>query len=57
MFCPKFATLEKDQMTWYLSMLKTEIRQFVSTQRYGSLLNMQEATRQREIEIDLQMKE
>ena len=31
MFCPEFAS-EQAQMTRYLSMLKTDIRQFVSTQ-------------------------
>ena len=30
MFCPEFAS-EQAQMTRYLSMLKTDIRQFVST--------------------------
>ena len=44
-------------MARYLSMLKTEIRQFVSTQRYGSLLEMQEAAKRREIEIELQIRE
>ncbi|XP_052626750.1 uncharacterized protein LOC111890364 [Lactuca sativa] len=57
MFHPEFAASKQAQMTRYLSMLKTEIRQFVSTQHYGLLLEMQEASRQCEIEIDLQTKE
>ena len=52
MFFPEFSTSEKAQMTRYLTMLKTEIRQFLSTQRYSSLLEIQEAARRREIEID-----
>ena len=43
-------------MTRYLSMLKIDIRQFVSTQQYDSLLDLQEAARLREL-IDLQLKE
>ena len=38
-------------------MLKTDIRQFVSTQRCYTLLNLLDATRQRELEIELQLKE
>ena len=44
-------------MTRYLSMLKTEIRQFVSIQHYGSLLELKEASGWHEIEIDLQTRE
>ena len=39
MFCPEFAS-EQSQMTRYLSMLKTDIRQFVSTQRCDTLLDL-----------------
>ena len=53
MFYLEFDTSKQAQMTRYLSMLKTEIGQFVSTQRYSSLLEMQEAARRRHIEIDL----
>ena len=42
MFFPEFAS-EQAQMTHYLSMLKTDIRQFVSTQRCSTLLELQEA--------------
>ena len=56
MFCPNFAS-KQDQMTRYLSMLYTDIRKFFSTQRYDSLLEMQEATRRHEIEIELQTRE
>ena len=40
MFCPQFAASEQAQMTDYLSMLKTDIRQFISAQYYGTLLDM-----------------
>ncbi|XP_052627235.1 zinc finger BED domain-containing protein RICESLEEPER 2-like [Lactuca sativa] len=46
LFCPEFAASEKAQMNWYMNMLKTDTRQHVSTQRYGSLIELQEATRQ-----------
>ena len=52
MFWPEFAS-EQSQMTRYLSMLKTDIRQFVSTQRCDTLLELQEAARRRELEIEL----
>ena len=55
MFFPKFA-LEQAQMTRYLSMLKIDIRQFVSTQRCSTLLELQEATRWHELEIELQLR-
>ena len=51
-FCPEFAS-EQAQMTRYLSMLKTDIYQFVSTQRCDTLLELQEAARRRELEIEL----
>ena len=38
-------------------MLKRDIRQFVSTQRCETLLELQEAARWRELEIDLQLRE
>ena len=30
-FCPGFIASEQAQMTWYLSLIKTDIWQFVST--------------------------
>ena len=57
MFFPELAASEQAQMTLYLSMLKTDIRQFVSTWRYGALMEMHEAARWREIEIDLRRRE
>ena len=56
MFCLEFVS-EKSQMTRYLSMLKTDVRQFVATQRCDTLLDLQEATRRRELELELQLKE
>ena len=41
MFCPDFVASKQAQMTRYLSMLKTEIRKFVSIQRYCTLLEIQ----------------
>ena len=54
MFFPEFAS-EQAQMTRYLSMLKTDIRQFVSTQRCDTFLELLEAARRREVEIELQL--
>ena len=56
MFCPKFA-FEQAQMTRYLSMLKIDICQFVSSQRCDTILKLQEAARRRELEIELQLRE
>ena len=56
MFCPEFAS-EQAQMSRYLSILKRDIRQFVSTQRCETLLELQEAARRRELEIELQLRE
>ena len=44
-------------MTRYLSMLKTDIRQFVATLHCDTLLDLQEATRRCELEIELQLRE
>ena len=44
-------------MTCYLSMLKTDIRQFVATERCDTLLELEEVTRRRELEIELQLRE
>ena len=53
MFLPKFAASEQGQMTQYLSRLTTDIRQFMSTQRYGSLVDFQEAVKRREIGMEI----
>ena len=52
MFCPKFAS-DQDHMTRYLSMLRTDIRQFMATQRCDMLLELQEVSRRCELEIEL----
>ena len=57
MFFTNFGASEQAQMTRYLSMLKTDIWQFVSTQCYGSLLDFHEDTRRREIDMELHTKE
>ena len=57
LFCPEFATSKQAQMTWYLIMLKMNIYQFVSTQRYGTLMELKEAVRRNEIEMALQGRE
>lgn len=44
-------------MTRYLGMLKTDIRHSVSIQRCGSLAELQDAARRREIEIVTQTRE
>ena len=57
MFYYEFTTSEQAQLTRYLCMLKMDIRQFVSTQRYGSLAELQDASRRREIKIETQVRE
>ena len=49
--------LQQAQMTCYVSMLKTNIRQFIPTQRYDTLLELQEAARRRELKIELHLRE
>ena len=57
MFCLEFATSTQAHITRYLSMHKMNIMYFVSTQRYGLLLELQEAARRREIEMELHTRE
>lgn len=45
LFCHEYAALEKVQMSCYLSMLKTGIHEFVSTQRYSSFIELQSFSR------------
>lgn len=40
-----------------MSMIKTNIHQFVSTQQYGSLIELQEAVKRWEIVMELQSRE
>ena len=56
MFSLEFA-LEQAQMSRYLRMLKRDTRQFVSTQRSDTLLELQVAARRRELEMELQLRE
>ena len=56
MFFPEFDA-EQAQMTHYLSMLKSDIRQFDSTQHCDTLLELQEVTMRHELEIELQLRE
>ena len=55
MFYPEFSS-EQAQITRYLSMLKIDIRQFMATQRCDTLLELKEAARQWELEIELQLR-
>ena len=57
MFYPEFTASEQAQITCYLSMLKTGISKFVSTQRYTSLLELQEVVRRHDIEMELETRE
>ena len=41
LFCPEYASFEQVQMSQYLSMLKTETYEFVSTQQYQTLFELQ----------------
>ena len=56
MFSLEFA-LEQAQMSRYLRMLKRDTRQFVSTQRSDTLLELKEAARRHELEMELQLRE
>ena len=57
LFCTKYSALEKAPMAPYLSMLKIEIRQLVSTRCYSTLSELQDAIRRRVIEIETQARE
>ena len=52
MFCLEFAS-EQAQLTRYMSMLNNDNREFVPTQRCDTLLELQEAARRLELEIEL----
>lgn len=56
-FCPEFVDSDKAQMTRYFSVLKMDIRRFVATHNYVSLLELQEASRKCDIEMELQLRE
>lgn len=57
LLCPEYGASEEFQMSYYLSIPKMEICEFVSTQRYGSLSELQSFTRKREIQIETQTRE
>ena len=54
---PEFVSFKEAQMTRYLSMLKTNILQFVSTQCYGTLTKLHGAATRLDIEFELQSME
>lgn len=43
LFFRNFAASKKSHMTQYFSMLRTDIRQFLSTQLYGTFVELHEA--------------
>lgn len=53
-FFPEYASSEKVEMFRYLSMLKIDIREFVSNNRYKTLSKIQEHARRRELELETQ---
>lgn len=55
--CPEYAISEQVKMSWYLSMLKTDIWEFISTQQYQTLIELQSSANRREIELEIQQKE
>lgn len=57
LFYPEYDALEEVFMFRYLSMLKTEIRDFVSTQPYRTLTELRSSARMRETELETQRKE
>ena len=56
-FSYEFVASWQAPMTQYLSMLKTNIRPFMSIQRYGSLADLQDVTRRLGIEIETQIRD
>lgn len=56
-FFPKYASSEQVNMAHYLSMLKTETREFVENTQYSTLAELQPCSRKREIKIKKQRKE
>ncbi|KAL4555554.1 hypothetical protein LXL04_038176 [Taraxacum kok-saghyz] len=54
LFCPKYAADEEMKMTRYVSMLRTEIREFVTATSFTTLAALIEAARRREIELETQ---
>ena len=65
MFCLEYASTKQERMTRYLSMLKKDIREFVTNSQYRTLVGLQYRTlvglqsnaRRREIELKLQVRE
>lgn len=56
LFCPQYAASEEMKMSRYKDMLRTEIREFISTAQYASLSAMMDAARRRELELETQAK-
>lgn len=54
LFCPECESSKIVMMSRYLSILKTDIREFVANNRYKILAVMQGHARKREIELDTQ---
>lgn len=57
LFCLDYVASKQVQMSRYLSMLKTKIREFFSTQQYSSLSELQSFSQTREIQIETQGKQ
>lgn len=57
LFYPEYATSKQVQMYRYLSMIKTKIHEFLSTQQYSSLFELHSFARRREIENETQERE
>lgn len=55
LFSPEYAALEQVQMSRYSIMLKMEIREFMSTQWYSSVFELQLFAWRREIEFETQI--
>ena len=48
-FCPLYAANEEMKIARYLSMLRDDIREFVSSSRYTTLADLMESARRREL--------
>ncbi|KAI3700658.1 hypothetical protein L2E82_45295 [Cichorium intybus] len=54
LFCPQYAASEDMKMSRYGDMLRTDIREFVTTIKHATLATMIDAARRREVELGIQ---
>lgn len=54
LFCPQYAASEEMRVTHYHNMLRKEIWEHVSISTHKTVSNLVEATRERELELEIQ---